>query len=185
MNSQSRFAGLRLSLSLPLQPRLLFSLLSVLTLAMGCEEERNVGGRPQAQPPPQPQAKAPAPKQPEFIVGKRTQEIKNAAPELQKGGAKVATTKITAKDYITLQGNAYVTIVGRTSILSIEHAMDLYRAANDRYPKDYDEFMNEIIKANNIALPKLPYYQKYGYDEKEHKLVILEYPELKNQPQGQ
>ena len=27
----------------------------------------------------------------------------------------------------------------------------------------------------------LPYYQKYGYDEKTHTLVILEYPELKNQ----
>ncbi len=31
--------------------------------------------------------------------------------------------------------------------------MDLYQAENDRYPKDYDEFMKEIIKANNIALP--------------------------------
>ena len=44
--------------------------------------------------------------------------------------------------------------------------------------------MNEIIKANNIALPQLPDYQKYGYDEKEHKLVILEYEDLKNQPLG-
>ena len=60
--------------------------------------------------------------------------------------------------------------------------MDLYHATNDRYPKDLDEFMNEIIKANNIALPKLPPYQAYGYDEKEHKLVILEYQALKDQP---
>ena len=58
-----------------------------------------------------------SPQKGEFIVGKRTQEIKNAAPELKKGGAKVATTKITAKDPITLQGNAYVTIIGRISIL--------------------------------------------------------------------
>ena len=35
--------------------------------------------------------------------------------------------------------------------------------------------MNEIIKPNNIALPQLPPYQKYGYDENEHKLIILEY----------
>ncbi len=150
------------------------SALTVLVLAGGCEEERNVGNRPNA--------KASTTNQPEFIVGKRTQVIKNAAPELQKGGAKVATTKITANDYITLQGNAYVTIIGRTSMMMIEEAMNLYRAEHDRYPKDYNEFMNEIIKANNIALPKLPYYQQYGYDEKEHKLVILEYPELKNQP---
>jgi hypothetical protein len=150
-------------------------LLAGLAVAVGCEEERNVGGTPKAKTP------AEAPKL-EFIVGKRTQEIKNAATELKKGDARVATTKITAKDPITLQGNAYVTIIGRTSIMQIEYAIKMYQAANDRYPKDYDEFMNEIIKANNIALPKLPYYQKYGYDEKEHKLVVLEYPELKDQP---
>jgi len=147
---------------------------AALVLIAGCEEERNVADKPKAQAAP--------PAKDQFIVGRRTQEIKNAAPELRKGGATVATTKITARDPITLPGNAYVTMVGRTSILNIEHAVDLYRAANDRYPKDYDEFMTEIIKANNIALPQLPYYQKYGYDEKEHKLVILEYPDLKNQP---
>ena len=30
-------------------------------------------------------------------------------------------------------------------------------------------------KANNIALPKLPPQRAYAYDEKEHKLIILEY----------
>ena len=120
--------------------------------------------------------------EPQPIIDRRTQEIRNAATELRKGEAKVATTKITAKDYISLQGNAYVSIIGKTSTLSIQHAMDLYHAENDRYPKDYDEFMTVIIKANNIALPKLPPYQEYGYDEKEHKLIILEYPARKDQP---
>jgi hypothetical protein len=153
---------------------------ALLLAAAGCEEERNVnlGGPPRSTA-----AKSPAAPQPEFIVGQRTQEIKNAAPELQQG-ARVATTQITARDPITLQGNAYVTTIGRTSILLIEQAMNLYHAEHDRYPRTYDEFMTEIIKANNIALPKLPHYQQYGYDEREHKLIILEYPELKNQPLG-
>ncbi len=178
MNPRSQLTCLRLVPPL----RLLLAPLAavVVILAAGCEEARNVGGKIQSQG--QAKANTSVPKQPEFIVGKRTQEIKNAAPELEKGGAKVATTKITATDYITLQGNAYVTSIGRTSMLSIQHAMDLYHAANDRYPKDYEEFMSEIIRANNIALPQLPYYQKYGYDEKEHKLIVLEYPELKDQP---
>jgi hypothetical protein len=113
------------------------------------------------------------------IIGQRTTDIRNATDELQKEGAQTASTKIVKKDYITLQGNAYVSIIGRSSILTIEHAMDLYHAANDRYPKDYNEFMSEIINANNIALPVLPPYQKYGYDENEHKLIILQY---KNAP---
>jgi hypothetical protein len=108
--------------------------------------------------------------------------VRNAATEVQTGRARVATTKITARDYISIQGNAYVSIIGQTSILNMQHAMDLYHAENDRYPKDYDEFMAVIIKANNIALPKLPPYQEYGYDEKQHKLVILEYPARKNAP---
>jgi hypothetical protein len=175
--------------------------IALILTAAGCEEEmRHVGSRPQtraldqtgvsvglddnsrpqSQLRPQPRPKRPTDSGP--IIGQRTQEIRNAATEQQRAGARAASTKITAKDYITLQGNAYVTIVGRASVLNIQHAMDLYHATNDRYPKDLDEFMNEIIKANNIALPKLPPYQAYGYDENEHKLVILEYQALKDQP---
>jgi hypothetical protein len=146
-----------------------------LALSAGCEEPRHVAGEKRAPAPP------PAPKEEDtFIVGKRTTDVRNAAPELEKG-AQEGSTKIVAKDPITLAGNAYVTMIGRTSILEIEHAMNLYKATNDRYPKDFAEFKTDILQANNIALPQLPYYQKYGYDEKEHKLIILEYPDLKNQ----
>jgi hypothetical protein len=147
----------------------------------GCEEEPNVGAKPSRQV----KATSQGTPKPEFIVGKRTQEIKNANAEVKQEGTAVATTRITAKDPITLPGNAYVALIGQTSILSIQHALDLYRAEHDRYPKDYDEFMSEIIKANNIALPQLPVYQKYGYDAKEHKLVVLEYEDIKNQPLGE
>jgi hypothetical protein len=113
------------------------------------------------------------------IIGQRTQKVVEAEAALKKGDARVASTKIVAKDPITLQGNAYVAIIGRTSQLQIEHALNLFRGANDRFPKDYDEFMAEIIKANNISLPKLPAYQEYAYDEKEHKLIVIEYPDRK------
>jgi hypothetical protein len=157
---------------------------SCLFLASGCKEpmNSNVGrpGAPTAESAPSP---PPPPAEPEKvshgeILGRRTQDIRPAAPELEKG-AVVAGTAITARDPITLQGNAYVTMIGRTSILQIEHALNLYKATNDRYPANFEEFQNEIIKANNIALPVLPHYQEYGYDEKEHKLVILEYPDRK------
>jgi hypothetical protein len=124
--------------------------------------------------PPPPPAEAPR----EFIVGKRTQEIRDASAEKKAGGV-VATQKITAKDPITLQGNAYVTSIGRISIDQITHALDLYHAETGEYPKTYDEFMENIIKKNNIALPKLPVYQKYAYDAPTHKLLVIEYPDLK------
>jgi hypothetical protein len=147
-------------------------LLAGVIVSAGCEEEpRHAGGKPAATSRPK---EAPGP-----IVGQRTQKVIEAAPALEKGNAKIASTKITAKDPITLQGNAYVSIIGRSSQLSIQQAIDLFRANNDRYPKDFNEFMAEIIKANNISLPKLPPYQEYAYDEKEHKLIILEYPDRK------
>lgn len=157
-----------------LRRRYVLPLVPVVAWTAGCEEPRNPTATPTNAPTPAPKAED------DFIVGKRTQEVRNAEPELNKGAVK-GTTTITAKDPITLTGNAYVTSVGRIAIDNITHTMDLYHATNDRYPKDYDEFMNEIIKANNIALPQLPYYQKYGYDEKEHKLTLIEYPDLKNQ----
>jgi hypothetical protein len=163
-------------------------------IAPGCEEEtRNVGKRPEtraldqtgisvgldetARAPVQarPQAKQSGP-----IIGQRTTDIRNASKELNQRGAQVASSRIVAKDPITLQGNAYVSSIGRLSVQSIQRSMDLYHATNERYPKDLDEFMTEIIKPNGIALPQLPPNQKYAYDEKEHKLIVLEYEYLKN-----
>src|SRR5262249_53375848 len=124
---------------------LLWLSLGLYAFGSGCEEARHVDGQPK------PGATSKA--EPESIINRRTQEIRNANTEVQKGEAKIVGTKITATDYISIQGNSYVAIIGKTSILSIQHALDLYNAENGRYPKNYDEFMTDIIKANNIALP--------------------------------
>jgi hypothetical protein len=158
--------------------------LSVLLAASGCEEPRHVnhsGSNPQVSAPAPEPAPAPAPVSHGEILGKRTQDIKEVQPELQKG-AQVASQKIVAKDPITLPGNAYVSIIGQSSMLNIQHALDLYLAENGRYPKDYQELMEEVIKKNNIALPVLPQYQEYGYDAADHKLIIREYPDRKANP---
>jgi hypothetical protein len=160
------------------------------SVAPGCEEEtRNVSKKPETRAldqtgisigldeNPRGAAKVKAPiKQAGPIIGQRTTDIRDTNKELKQRGAQVASPRIVAKDPITIQGNEYVSIVGRSSVLSIQHSMDLYHATNERYPKDLDEFMTEIIKPNGIALPQLPPHQKYSYDAKEHKLVIIEYP---------
>ena len=128
-------------------------------------------------PPPAP---AVEPYKPRPIIGQRTTDIRDAKVEAKAGGTAVGP-RITAKDPITLSGNAYVTIVGQSSILNIKHAIDLYQAETGEFPKTFAEFKEKIITANNIALPTLPFYQEYGYDTPSHSLVILEYPDRKTQ----
>ena len=156
--------------------RLVRAMLPLMLVAVGCDEPRYPAKkRTEAAAPPE----ATDPSRPRDVLGRTTQDIRAAGPEIKEEGAKVASPKIVAKDPILLTGNAYVTMIGKASILQIEHAMKLYQAANNRYPADLQEFMDEIVKANNIRLPTLPHYQEYGYDEAEHKLVILEYPDRK------
>jgi hypothetical protein len=104
----------------------------------GCEEEtRSVGKRPETRALDQtgisvgldetaraPVQAKPRAKQSGPIIGQRTTDIRNASTELNQGGAQVASPKIVSKDPITLQGNAYVSIVGRSSVLSIKASQD-------------------------------------------------------------
>lgn len=123
--------------------------------------------------PPKPIAK------PRKLIGVRTQNIRDLEAERKNENVNVANQKITAKDPLMISGQAYTKSVAKISIQNIEYAIKLYQAEHDRYPADYEEFMNDIIKANNIALPQLPYYQEYAYDAKAHRLVVLEYPDRK------
>jgi hypothetical protein len=141
-------------------------LAALLVLGAGCE------GEPRAK------KRATTTVQPREVIGKTTQDIRAQEPEIQQG-AQVASGKITAKDPITLAGNTYVSAVGRLAVDKIQHAMDLYYAEHEEYPKDLPEFMDQIIKPNGVTLPQLPAYQDYAYDAANHKLVVLEYPDRK------
>jgi hypothetical protein len=131
------------------------------------------------EPPPQaasePAAQPPPPARSGSIIGKTTSEVRDAEKE-KAAGAKVKQPRITGKDPITVSGSAYAAIIGRIEQLQIQDAINKFHAINERYPKDLDEFMKEIIRGYGIRLPQLPYYQKYGYDSQNHALVILEYP---------
>jgi hypothetical protein len=120
----------------------------------------------------------PNPNKPRPILGKKTADIRDAKKEEAKG-AQRANLKITGKDPITISGNAYISIVGRTEILKIKHSVDLFHAEHGRYPKDFKEFMDEIIHKTGVRLSQLPFYQEYAYDAEKHELVIYEYPDRK------
>ena len=67
-------------------------------------------------------------------------------------------------------------------LLAIQHALNLYNAAEGHYPESHDEFMTQIIKANNIRLPVLPSGQEYQYDLANHTLLIVKQEDAKTAP---
>ena len=56
--------------------------------------------------------------------------------------------------------------------MQIPQALTLFQASEGRYPNSHEEFMQKIIQANQIVLPKLPEGDSYLYDVQSHTLMI-------------
>lgn len=56
--------------------------------------------------------------------------------------------------------------------VQLKQAMDLYKATNGALPKSHDDFMAQIVKANNINLPQLAAGHKYVYDPQLGELQV-------------
>lgn len=56
--------------------------------------------------------------------------------------------------------------------VQIRQALDLYKATNGDFPKTHEEFMREIIDANQIKLPELPAGQRYVWVPETEKLMV-------------
>ena len=145
--------------------------LAILALVAGCDEPKKPS-----------KTAAQAPIQTRETLNKTTQNVLKMEPELAKG-AILYDGVITDKNPISISGEAYVSSVGRLAVMKVNQDIEIYKnlEMDSKPPKDYDEFMAKIIKENNTQLPMLPYYQEYGYDEKNCKLVVLEYPAKKAQ----
>ena len=57
--------------------------------------------------------------------------------------------------------------------IEVPHAMSFFQANEGRFPKDHEEFMERIIKENNIKLPSLPQGHEYTYDPESHELMVV------------
>lgn len=120
-------------------------------------------------------------KDPGNIIGKKTQKIGKFDPNANR---EVSDSKVHVDPTPLYAMQAYGPIMEQVSKLGVDHAVDLFYAENARYPKDYDEFMTRIIKANNIQLPVLPAQAEYQYDEKNHKLVVVKAPDRDAAPKA-
>lgn len=105
------------------------------------------------------------------ILGKKTQDIAEFKPEEKR---KVSDSKVKVDDPILYGVQTYGPALEQISKSHIHHALELFRAAEDRYPKDHAEFMERIIKENGIQLPVLPAGSQYQYDVAGHQLVVVE-----------
>jgi hypothetical protein len=56
--------------------------------------------------------------------------------------------------------------------IEVPKALQLYEASSGEAPKTHDEFMENVIKANQIKLPVLPPGHKYVYDVATKQLMV-------------
>ena len=114
-------------------------------------------------------------------IGETTQNVLKL-DEALAGGGRLAPTSITATDPLTINSEAYKTSVAKIAQMRVTSDIQIFEAMNERKPENYDEFMSAIIKkgqADGIQLPMLPFYEEYAYDEKNHTLVVVEFPAKK------
>lgn len=60
----------------------------------------------------------------------------------------------------------------RIHLLNMERALKMYKAEHDKFPKSHDEFMEKIIKVNDIQLPELPDGERYAFDAETGTLMV-------------
>lgn len=137
-------------------PLLLLGLLLTITCFAGCAENPlATPKKPKAQP----------------ILGKKTQEIGEWDPEagrkLREDGGK--NTNIV--NY-PLQGAA--SAIHGIAKIEVQQAISFFHAAEGRYPKSHQEFMEKVIKANGIKLPEPVTTAEYQYDVENHELLVIE-----------
>ena len=57
--------------------------------------------------------------------------------------------------------------------IQIPQALNLYKAEHGKGPQSHEEFMEKIIRANRIRLPKLPPGQRYEFNVEKQELWVV------------
>ena len=109
----------------------------------------------------------------ESIIGKETQDIQEFDPNDQD--VEVSDGKMKTPHPLNPMGAlaAYGPTLEKISGMGIDMQVRLFHAEHGRYPKDHAEFMEQIIKKNQIKLPVLPGGAEYRYDVEKHELVVV------------
>lgn len=142
---------------------IIIGLVSLLCILNGCKDPRT------ASQPAEPKRETSA----TGIIGQTTQDIGEFDPA---AGAKVSDGKMKPVNPLNPIGglNAYKPTVERLMKLQVQRALSFFQATEGRYPKDHNEFMEKVIRANQIKLAVLPGNWVYQYDVQNHELVVVD-----------
>ena len=157
-------------------------LLVLVLFLSGCEEGDPVTSDATQQPAPVVSTPAqPANAQtPERTVAKNTTIVEGSADKPDAGMVREKAERGMGKKgqrygggIITQPISTYFRTRDRIDFeIKIPSGMNTFKALNDRYPKDLEEFMQEIIKPAGIQLPELPLGHRYVYDPEKGELLV-------------
>jgi hypothetical protein len=168
---------------------------------VGCEPPAPVASGPPGPPPPPGAAPPPppptadtgqAPLPPETKFGVFAGDVNDLAarpstPSAPQPTADPNTERVKAEKGVGLKGRsldeyegpvvtpakAFFAAKERIAFeIEVPHALQLYEASSGEAPKTHDEFMENVIKANQIKLPVLPPGHKYVYDPATKQLMV-------------
>lgn len=93
-------------------------------------------------------------------------------PERKKAEAGVTGRGNYGGGFGTTALSTRVRVQEKLEFLQVDEALKLYKATNGELPKSHEEFMEKIIKANQIHLPQLQPGDKYIYDPEKGQLMV-------------
>ncbi|MDG2127263.1 MAG: hypothetical protein P8K08_04670 [Fuerstiella sp.] len=88
-------------------------------------------------------------------------------------GKQTVSSKVRMSNPLTGALDAYEPTKQKIGELQIQRSVDIFNAIEGRYPKDHEEFMTKVIKANGIRLPQLGPDKQYQYDVANHTLMVV------------
>jgi hypothetical protein len=167
-------------------------MLLALAVTAGCAEKKAAPsnpmpkakiGMPEPPPPPPVEKPAPEPNYPpggtmQLGDGKKPPVTDQANTERVKAEAGVGVKGQRLNDprlvqmIVTPARSLFQTQQRMVFEVQIPKAMQLFEATNGKKPKSHDEFMEQIVQANQIQLPELPVGQRYVYDPKTGDLMV-------------
>jgi hypothetical protein len=170
--------------------KLMLSMLLVsMSLLVGClpaPNANNSSSKPKPSTTPGVTAEEATPRE---TIGKTTQNVLVLKDALKKGGVLAEKGGGTTNPLLA-SAAAYRNSVATIGALAVDKAIQIRNAQSIRDPKplSHEVFMEEIIKkgrGDGMHLPMLPYYQEYAWDEKNQKLVVVDFPARKEEREKQ